>query len=1142
MLVRNTFKAKLIGHVGLGALAATCVWASPATAQSAPVRISIAAQPLATALRDLGRQANAQIIFEEALVQGYNAPAVLTEEGVEVALNRLLEGTGLTFQQGSSGVYIVGTPESLASGAAAAEAVGDAGGVIVVSGRRLNDELAIDVKRNADQGIDVLTADAAGKLPDNNVAESLSRITGVSVSRSGETGTGDYIAVRGLDSALLNVQFDGVTGGAANGGNRSVPLDGISSDDVAEIRVSKSLLPSDDGVGVGGAVNIVSRTPLNGGKDGISFYGSGRYHEFADKTGYDFGGAFTKIFSDNFGVKLSASFRQRYLRNLEIDSSSSHISGLTGVKDAAGNMLTPEEILELGLVDAGTDFDDIQAGVIDPSLIVFEDQSYQLQDQKRKSYSISGAIDWRISDSTLLTLGGRFDRERTQANEYSLTFDEDDGDFVLEDGVLNTFFSDAELDVDAQIEDAKKTNTTAYLKGVTETGRIKLEYVASYSGARRSDPQTDIGFDTDRLIDRAPRGQTPVRFHPYSFTDTYFPVPDLANLDRPGFAQAVSDIPGTQYFDAASVLLVNDRSNDRYSGKLDLTYAADLSFLGGMVEDIRVGAKFERSNNNTETVSLGETTPRFFNIDGTYSEAGTGTASGALLSSFTGLYAGQNNNSLSFVGSPLSPIGISGVPTLNRDAMIAFRDNYINSYTGWYAENFFDGKEDTFAGYAQASFDFGDLDFSGGVRVEHYKGTFTTPLGLGANLRLVDGMIDGEDGEEVVARDIRLSTTETLDAVTAKSSNTEILPRFNARYNVSDDFLIRAGVGYSLARPSYRTLGSATNIGIWLEADPLGGPAILPGALTAADVMAAGGIDVDQLTQATISVSSGNPDLKNARSLNLDLTFEYYPMRGTALTFGLFHKRIKNFIFVGQESSAGTLNSAFIEDLLSADGRSVIDSLGGITGIIDNAENVEVSISQPTNGDLATVSGIEVGFNHQFKYLPGMLSNFGLSANATFTRSRATYVIIPGASEFDPDNGLRADQAQVVLGYSKAGDPLIRRTSFFRAPEITSNATLYYEDDSLEIALSAGYTSESFRASDEYGIDQFSERYFQLDLFAGYDISVGGGKVKLFVEVPDLTDGGRKAVDGQTSGRRRVAFDEASFNGREFRFGFRSKF
>lgn len=996
--------------------------------------------------------------------------------------------------------------------------------IITVSGRRLDAQLSIEAKRDADQIVDVLTADEASKLPDNNIAESLSRITGVSVIRSGETGDGNFISVRGLDSALVNVQFDGVTGGTANGGNRSVPLEGLSADNIAEIRVSKSLLPSDEGVGVGGAVKIISKTPLNGGKDRITFDASGRYHEFADRMGYDVGGSFTKIFSDSFGVTFSASYRQRYIQNLEIDSSSSHISGLSGIVDAAGNTLSPQEIIDLGLDDAGTSFDDIRSGLIPISAIVFEDQSYQLQQQRRDRLTLSGAIDWRPSDTTLITLGGRYSREKTLANEYSITFDEDDRDFFVQDGLLVSEFSDAEIDVEGQIEDQISINANAYLKGITETGRFKFEYLLSYARAEEDEPQTDIFFDTDGLIDDDP-------LHPYTFVNRYFPVPSI-NSDN--FAEAISDIAGTQNLDFFETDLINRNTNDRYAARLDVTYDVGSDFLGGALTSVQVGAKYERSDIREDSSTILDGDPEFINSDGSFNEDEEGTAEDFTLGDFAGLFAGTDNNSLSFVGSPLSGIGLNGIPTLNRDAFIALRDTFQETYTGDLETLFFDAREETYAGYFQANMEVGNLQMSGGLRVEHYEGRFAAPLELGANLSLVDA-----DGQ----RSIRLSPTTTLETVNSAAENTEILPRLNGRYLVSEDFQIRFGAGYSIARPTFSQLGRATEVSIGLEADA-GLGTILPGVTDAAGAVAAGGLDLDQITEAGIFVFSGNPNLDNARSLNLDLSFEYYPRRGTAITLGLFHKRIENFIFLSVESGSGTLEADVIQSLLTADGQSLIAGLGGLDGIVANGANTDISIAQPTNGDLAKISGIEFGISHQLDYLPGFLSHIGASANLTYTDSDASYVVVPGASALNPDGGLQDDEAEVVLGYSDEGDALIRQTSFFRSPEITANATIFYEDDDLDIALSASYQTESFASTDDYGLDQFTAAYFQLDLFVGYTLPLpeNYGEFKVFFEVPDVTDGGRKAVDLQTAGRSRTAFDEASFNGREVRFGIRGKF
>ena len=82
--------------------------------------------------------------------------------------------------------------------------------VVTVTGRRRDAELAIETKRNAKQIVDALSADNTSRLPDNNIAESLGRIPGVSFRRNRETGNGDFVSVRGLDSSLVNVQFNGV--------------------------------------------------------------------------------------------------------------------------------------------------------------------------------------------------------------------------------------------------------------------------------------------------------------------------------------------------------------------------------------------------------------------------------------------------------------------------------------------------------------------------------------------------------------------------------------------------------------------------------------------------------------------------------------------------------------------------------------------------------------------------------------------------------------------------------------------------------------------------------------------------------------------------------------------------------------------
>ncbi|MCJ8268912.1 MAG: TonB-dependent receptor plug domain-containing protein, partial [Psychrosphaera sp.] len=80
--------------------------------------------------------------------------------------------------------------------------------VIQVSGIRGSLRANINAKRFANSVVDVITAEDIGKFPDKNVADSLSRITGVGISR--EFGEGEKITIRGAgptkNRTLLNGQ------------------------------------------------------------------------------------------------------------------------------------------------------------------------------------------------------------------------------------------------------------------------------------------------------------------------------------------------------------------------------------------------------------------------------------------------------------------------------------------------------------------------------------------------------------------------------------------------------------------------------------------------------------------------------------------------------------------------------------------------------------------------------------------------------------------------------------------------------------------------------------------------------------------------------------------------------------------------
>jgi iron complex outermembrane receptor protein len=138
----------------------------------------------------------------------------------------------------------------------------------VVTGVRAALQSAARVKRNADQVMDVITAEDVGKLPDANVAEALQRVTGVQVTRV--WGEGQSVSIRGLP--LVRVEVDGrtVLGYSTRLSppendqlGRNSGLDVVPSGMFGRLEVSKSPVASQVEGGLSGTVNMVTPDPLD---------------------------------------------------------------------------------------------------------------------------------------------------------------------------------------------------------------------------------------------------------------------------------------------------------------------------------------------------------------------------------------------------------------------------------------------------------------------------------------------------------------------------------------------------------------------------------------------------------------------------------------------------------------------------------------------------------------------------------------------------------------------------------------------------------------------------------------------------------------------------------------------------------------
>lgn len=204
---------------------------------------------------------------------------------------------------------------ALSTSPALAQTVTEVESVEVV-GFRQSLNRSSDDKRRADQVVDVITAEEFGKFPDQNVAESIQRIPGISMERA--EGEGDKITIRGLEPDLTRIEVNGrstLMMGNSEAPNNASSLSVFGSDQFAKIEVVKSAQAKDDEGGVGGIVRLITARPLEVGRAGrVSI--QGRYNEYSGKTDPVYSLTASNVFlNDTLGVLLSASYDDRTRRN-----------------------------------------------------------------------------------------------------------------------------------------------------------------------------------------------------------------------------------------------------------------------------------------------------------------------------------------------------------------------------------------------------------------------------------------------------------------------------------------------------------------------------------------------------------------------------------------------------------------------------------------------------------------------------------------------------------------------------------------------------------------------------------------------------------------------------------------------------------
>jgi len=197
-----------------------------------------------------------------------------------------------------------------------ASAKEDAIEVIEVTGIRSSLIKSTDLKREASGVVDAITAEDIGKFPDTNLAESLQRITGVSIDRV--NGEGSKVTVRGFgpdfnlvllnNRAMPTAQIDSFS-------TRSFDFANLAAESVSAVEIFKTGKANLSSGGIGSTINISTARPFD--KTGLvaSFGAKGNYDsgvEEGDDITPEFSGILSNTFADDtFGALVSASYKRR---------------------------------------------------------------------------------------------------------------------------------------------------------------------------------------------------------------------------------------------------------------------------------------------------------------------------------------------------------------------------------------------------------------------------------------------------------------------------------------------------------------------------------------------------------------------------------------------------------------------------------------------------------------------------------------------------------------------------------------------------------------------------------------------------------------------------------------------------------------
>ncbi len=944
---------------------------------------------------------------------------------------------------------------------------------VVTTGIRGSLQRSMDLKRAADGVVDAISAEDMGDFPDTNLAESLQRITGVSVDRV--AGEGNRVTVRGFGPQFNLVTLNGRQMPTV-GTNRDFDFADLASQAVSAVEIYKSGRADVPTGGIGSTINIRTTKPLEAPGLKISASASGMYDTSRTKrddeswTG-EISGLISNTFADDkVGVSLTLVRQER-----EGGQAAATVNGWRSF-DGAKHISWGAAAGACDNADAPADVTPYigqeEWGGLPMPCFAWEGPNQNVnRPEPGEIFSVPQAIGYQLED---------FNRTRTNGQ---LTFQ-----FRPADNVTATLdYTFAEFEVDRTFNDLSAwfnfggQNTIWPAEGNNLTPSQYREFSAGsdYSmGAGASafkNEDTSLGFNLmwdigDRLTmefdyhsseatnaPNSPWGSTAlVSLAAYTrdVTTGYFEGQELPILEL-GLSAPLSpdqmQITGSIFQKAQSDM---DIDQARISGTLefDTDFVESIDF-GVELTDVDHESQFSNVQRdawfagNTPIGALSDLlTPA--SMAGAFNQVQGSSDPRRQLDYFTWDMIAMVQRAEQLIASGDMPIFVPGDGELGPcGTALCPTDNFRTDRRT---------AEESTAAYIQvnAATEWGGkpVDLRLGLRYEQ------TDVFSAAKVPAYSGII-WVGGNELVPTDTGQSEFTTL-----AGDYDYWLPNFDVSIDFTDQLVGRFSYSETLTRPNYVDIQG----GVTIDSP----------------------IRIDSATGAR-----GNPALLPFESDNIDLSVEYYYGENSYASVGYFRKDVKNFI--GRDTVAETVfdlphpGLGPLADQARAGGAVTpgeilawilanlpnepgVDAVNGtVTGIAGRDPSAVFDLQIPVNIDQATVDGWELNVQHDFGD-----SGFGVIVNATFV---------------DGDVGYDNDTIGAQFALSGLSD--------------SANFIGYFENDMVGVRLAYNWRDDFWAGNGQpnTGGDHpyYVGDYGQWDLNASYQYN---DNLQFFADVINLTD------------------------------------